>query len=221
MKKFLSLVMLLVLVCSCAWAESPMVSYLPLYFHFWGDPTQGYEWSCGYEENGVLGAPSQSYVESVGGTGGDFEFIFEVLGAGKADIAFNYGLSDGLSLPSQTVLCTVVAHNGDVSVRWARRYSDDHTVEVILPADAASGLEWSYISEENDMVQLTSQEFVPADDSTEGDARFVFSVEQPGATQLRFLYGNPWNPEDAATENYALDLTVNESMEISMAVAND
>lgn len=202
-------------------ALSETIAFAPLRFSFWGDPAQGYEWSCGYQENGVLSAPVENYVESSGGMGGDFTFQFEILSPGRAHIAFNYGPSDSLSVPSQTALCTVLAReDGTSDLFWARRYGDDHSVEITLPA-AAADLQWRYVSEENDMARLVSQEFEEGADGSAGSARFLFSIEQPGATVLRFEYLNPWDPDAAAGQSYALDLTVNAEMEISMAVLDE
>lgn len=218
MKKFVCFILLICLLGGCALAEA--VSFAPLQFQFWGDSTQGYEWSCGYQDNGVLSAPVESYAAAANGLGGEFIFSFEVLSPGRAHIAFNYGPSDGLSLPSQTALYTVsVGEDGSRDLFCAQRYSDDRSVEITLPAPPA-GFEWHCVSEDNAMVRLVSQ---TSGNNGEGEVatRLLYVLEQPGATVLRFECVDPWNPQADAQLRYALDLTVNAEMEISMAVLDD
>jgi len=44
-------------------------------------------------------------------------------------------------------------------------------------------------------------------------------VEHPGETVLMFNYSNLWEPGAAAQESYAVVVTANEEMEISISIA--
>lgn len=218
MKKILCFTLSCCLLLGGALGES--AGFAPLHFAFWADSAQGYEWSCGYQENGVLDAPVETYVAAENGLGGEYSFDFQPLAPGRAHIAFNYGPNDSLSLPSQTVLYTVsVNEDGSSDLFCARRYSDDRSVEITLPAPPA-GCAWRCVSEENAMVRLVSQES-GSSEGGEAGTRFLYVLEQPGATVLRFECSDPWNPDADARLRYALDLTVNAEMEISMAVLDD
>ena len=59
---------LLMLLCCCAIAEE--TQFDPAHVSLWGEPASGYEWTCEYEDNGVLAAPMQDYVPGAEGTPG-------------------------------------------------------------------------------------------------------------------------------------------------------
>lgn len=221
MKK-LALLLALCLIGSCACAE---VEFQPLHFSFWGDAASGYEWTCEYDNNGVLAEPIQEFVENEESGAGSFDFYFPVEKAGVAEIFFNYGVNYDVTVPEQGIICTVhVDEKGANSVRWAEIYSDDHMLVVKLPGNTTTGWGWSYQgeSENSGMVTLVSDEYEPIDAYIEGaggTSIYQFRVEKPGETVLMFNHSNLWEPNAAAQETYAVVVTANDDMEISISVA--
>lgn len=220
MKKLIALLAAVCLLCGAACAE---VNYQPLQFSFWGDAAAGYEWTCEYDDNGVLAAPIEEYVDD--GTGsGAWEYYFGVLESGKAEIFFNYGVNYGVTMPEQNIICTVlVDEQGQNTVRWAEVYSDDHMLVIKLPGNPTTGWGWSYQgeSENGGMVSLVSEEYNPTDAYLEGAGgvtTYQLKVEKPGETVLMFNHSNLWEPNAAAQETYAVVVTANEAMEISISV---
>lgn len=220
MKKF-ALLLALCLLCSCACAEA---EFQPLHFSFWGDAASGYEWTCEYDNNGVLAEPIQEFVDNGEGAG-SFDFYFPVEKSGVAEIFFNYGVNYDVAVPEQSIICTVhVDEAGANTVRWSEVYSDDHMLVVKLPGNTTTGWGWSYQgeSENGGMVSLVSDEYEPIDAYIEGAGGtniYQFKVEKPGETVLMFNHSNLWEPNAAARETYAVVVTANDDMEISIAVA--
>jgi len=224
MKKLLALLLAALLACSVAFAteETEEVSpYRPIHISLWGNPASGYEWSCEFENNGVLEAPMSEYVEATE-NGGTYEYYFGVRGAGRAQIIFNYGISWGMSAPEQSIVCNVIVdEDGRAQVRWAAMYAGDNTIMVRLPGNPTTGWDWNYVNEPNGMVSLTSESYQAYDASLEGaggEITYLFHVEKPGETVLVFNYANMWDPYAAADESYCVALNVNEEMEISMTI---
>ena len=220
MKK--GLIALLVAVClllPCALAEQA-VEYEPLLFTLWGDNSEGYEWSCEYEDNGVLEAPFVEYMETENGV--SYEYNFGVRAPGRAQVVFNYGANFALSMPERTMICTVIAdESGACTVRRAERYSQDRILVVNLPSNPTTGVNWNYEEDLSGVVTLISEEYVPLDEFLEGaggNTEYTFRVEKSGEALLLFDYADMWNPDAEAQETYAVLVSANDAMEISMTV---
>ena len=69
MKKIALVLALVMLLSSAALAEQA-AGFDPLRFTLWADTAAGYEWTCEYDNNGVLAAPLQETVEQ--GEGSNF-----------------------------------------------------------------------------------------------------------------------------------------------------
>ena len=223
MKKLLALIMAALLCCSVAFATEPDADtgYAPIHVSLWGNPASGYEWTCEYENNGVLEAPMQEYVEATE-NGGAFDFYFGVRSPGKAQIIFNYGISWGVRAPEQTVICTVhVDDEGKSVVRWTSMYSGDNTIMVRLPGNPTSGWDWYYEPDASGIVSLTGESYQPYEPGLEGaggETTYLFHVEKPGETVLLFKHTSMWDPYATANETYCVALNINEAMEISMTI---
>ena len=220
MKK--GLIALLVAVClilPCALAEQA-VEYEPLLFTLWGDNSEGYEWSCEYEDNGVLEAPFVEYMETENGV--SYEYNFGVRAPGRAQVVFNYGANFALSMPERTMICTVIAdESGACTVRRAERYSQDRILVVNLPSNPTTGVNWNYEEDPSGMVTLVSEEYTPLDEYLEGaggNTEYTFRVEKSGESLLLFDYADMWNPDAEAQETYAVLVSANDAMEISLSV---
>lgn len=220
MKKLLALLAVICLLSVSACAE---VNFQPLQFSFWGDSAAGYEWTCEYDDNGVLAAPIEEYLDDGSGSGA-WEYYFGVLKSGKAEIIFNYGVNFGVAMPEQSITCTVmVDEQGANSVRWTEVYSDDHMLVIRLPGNPTTGLGWSYQGESENagMVTLISEEYEANDAFLEGAGgvtTYQLKVEKPGETLLLFNHSQLWDPTAAADETYAVVVSVNEDMEISLTI---
>lgn len=221
MKKLVCLLALVALLASAALAEQ-LAAFEPLRFSLWADGAAGYEWTCEYENNGVLAAPLQEVVEQ--GEGSDYEFNFGVLASGEAEIFFNYGQSWDVSVPERSIICNVsVDEGGNCAVKWAEVYPDDQMLVFTLPSKPTSGWSWIYQGESEDggMVSLVSEEYTPIDAALEGaggNTVYQMRVERPGETVLLFNYSNLWEPTAAAQQTYAVIVTANEDMEISISI---
>ena len=220
MKK--GLIALLVAVCLLlpfALAEQA-VEYEPLLFTLWGDNSEGYEWSCEYEDNGVLEAPFVEYMETENGV--SYEYNFGVRAPGRAQVVFNYGANFALSMPERTMICTVIAdESGACTVRRAERYSQDRILVVNLPSNPTTGVNWNYEEDPSGMVTLVSEEYTPLDEYLEGaggNTEYTFRVEKSGEALLLFDYADMWNPDAEAQETYAVLVSANDAMEISISV---
>ena len=219
MKK--ALIALLIALCTlplCARAEQ--VEFDPLQITLWGDNIEGYEWSCDYEDNGVLSSPFVEYVETENGVSSTY--IFGLQAPGRAQIVFNYGPNFALSMPERTMICTVIVdENGGCTVRRAERYSGDHIIVVTLPSNPTTGVNWNYEEDPTGMVTLLSEEYVPLDAYLEGaggHTEYTFRVEKSGESLLLFDYADMWNPDAEAQETYAVLVSANDAMEISLSV---
>lgn len=221
MKKIALVLALVMLLSSAALAEQA-AGFDPLRFTLWADTAAGYEWTCEYDNNGVLATPLQETVEQ--GEGSNFEFYFGVLKPGKAEIIFNYGLNWEVSVPERSIICnTTVDEAGKCAVKWAEIYPDDHMLVFTLPSKMTSGWSWTYQGESEDggMVTLVSEEYEPINSLLEGaggNTVYQMRVERPGETVLLFNYSNLWEPGAAAEETYAVVVTANEEMEISISI---
>lgn len=219
-KRIIALVALIMLACA-ATAEQA-AGFEPLCFTLWADSAAGYEWTCEYEDNGVLAAPLQEIMEQ--GEGSDYAFNFGVLSAGQAEIFFNYGLNWEVSVPERSIICNVdVDEGGNCSVKRAEVYPDDQMLVFTLPSKPTSGWSWVYQGESEDggMVSLVSEDYTPIDTALEGaggNTVYQMRVERPGETVLLFNYSNLWEPTAAAQQSYAVIVTANEDMEISISV---
>lgn len=215
-----ALILALLLVFAGAALAEQESGFPPINFSFWSDVEAGYEWFCEYDDNGVLEEPLQDFVEAE--DGGYFEYDFGVNQPGKAQIIFNYGVNYSLTVPDRTVFCTVlVDESGESSVRWTERYADDHIIRIILPSNPTSGWNWNYADDPSGMVTLVSEAYVPLDPALEGaggNTSYQLRVEKPGETVLMFDYSDMWNPDAEAAETYAVVVTANEDMEISLSI---
>ena len=211
---------LLMLLCSCASAEE--TQFDPVHIALWGEPASGYEWTCDYEDNGVLDAPMQEYVEGTDGSGGSYDFYFGVRAPGRVHLMFSYGVSWGIEPPVRSVLCTVtVREDGSRDVCWAECFTDDRLVEVRLPSNPTTGWNWDYAGDSAGTVTLLREEYAPFYEDLDGAGgvtTYELQVDAPGETLLLFNYANMWDPFAAAEESYVLRLIVSEDMEISMSV---
>ena len=219
MKKLICLAASLCLLW--AFAAAAEVRFEPVHVSLWTDPETSCEWTCEYDDNGVLSAPMEELIVREG-LGADHNFYFDVLKPGRAEIFFNYGANYDVAVPERSVICSVnVDENGGNDVRWAECYSDDRMLMVILPANPTTGWNWSYQEDASGMVRLISEEYVPMDDALEGaggSVTYQLWVEKPGTAVLMFNYSNLWDPAAAAAETYSLIVTANADMEISMTV---
>lgn len=223
MKKcVLALAAWMLLVFACAASAEQSGGFAPLCFSFWADGDAGYEWVCEYENNGVLDLPMQEIVGQ--GEGCNYEFNFGVLAAGEAEIFFNYGVNWEVRMPERTVICNVVVDaQGNCAVKRAEIYPDDQMLVFSLPSNPTTGWSWNYQGESEDggMVSLVSEEYTPIDAALEGaggNTVYQMKVERPGETVLLFNYSNLWSPDAAAQETYAVVVTANDEMEISISV---
>lgn len=221
MKKINVLLLALCLLCGFAVAEEDESIYQPIHISLWTDLASGYEWTCEYDDNGVLSAPMEELIVE-GDQGGQHDFYFGVNRSGEAEIIFNYGVSWDVTVPERTVICSVkVDENGKNSVCWAESYSDDHMLMVILPANPTTGWDWAYQEDASGMISLVSEDYAPTDDLLEGaggNITYQFKVEKAGTAVLMFNYSQLWEPNAAAAETYSVVVTANENMEISMTV---
>ena len=196
------------------------MEYEPLLFTLWGDNSEGYEWSCEYEDNGVLEAPFVEYMETENGV--SYEYNFGVRAPGRAQVVFNYGANFALSMPERTMICTVIAdESGACTVRRAERYSQDRILVVNLPSNPTTGVNWNYEEDPSGMVTLVSEEYTPLDEYLEGaggNTEYTFRVEKSGEALLLFDYADMWNPDAEAQETYAVLVSANDAMEISISV---
>lgn len=218
-KGLIALLVAMCLLLPCALAEQA-VEYEPLLFTLWGDNSEGYEWSCEYEDNGVLEAPFVEYMETENGV--SYEYNFGVRAPGRAQVVFNYGANFALSMPERTMICTVIAdESGACTVRRAERYSQDRILVVNLPSNPTTGVNWNYEEDPSGMVTLVSEEYTPLDEYLEGaggNTEYTFRVEKSGEALLLFDYADMWNPDAEAQETYAVLVSANDAMEISISV---
>lgn len=215
---------LLMLLCICASAEE--AQFDPVYVSLWGEPASGYEWTCEYEDNGVLDAPMQEYVEGADGAGGgSYDFYFGVRAPGRVHLLFSYGVSWGIEAPARSALCTVtVREDGTQDVRWAECFTDDRLVEVRLPSNPTTGWNWDYAGDSAGTVTLLREDYAPYYEDLEGAGgvtTYELQVDAPGETLLLFNHASMWDPFAAAEESYVLRLVVSEDMEISMSVDDE
>lgn len=208
------------LLFACAHAEA---DFAPLHFSLRGDPSLGFEWTCEYQDNGVLSPPMEDYIADAQG-GGLFEYHFGVNAAGEAQIIFNYAPTLSIDRPSQTIICTVDVHeNGENSVFWAQVYADDGTLMFILPANPTTGMNWNFGGDSEGVISLTSENYVADFADLEGAGgltTYLFRVEGSGRALLTFNLCDMWNPYAAAEQTYAAEVIVDENMEISLSVDN-
>ena len=217
--RFVSALLIAVLLLSAAFAEE---GFEPLLFSLRGNLSRGYEWTCEYQANGVLSAPMEDFIADPGGADGVFEYHFGVNQPGEAQIIFNYGPTLGISVPEQTVICSVNAGDGgETTVFWAQVYAGDNTIMFILPANPTTGMNWNYTGDDSGVVSFLGEEYTPEFEYLEGAGgwiTYLFRAEKPGKTLLMFNYSDMWNPFAAAEHTYAAELIVGENMEISLAV---
>lgn len=209
------------LLISCAAAEE---GFEPLYFSLRGNLSLGYEWTCEYQDNGVLSAPMEDFIADPEGGDGTFEYHFGINAPGQAQIIFNYGPTLGIDPPSQTVICTVDAYDGgETTVFWAQLYADDGVLMFVLPANPTTGMNWNYTGDSSGVVSFIGEDYMPEFEDLEGaggETTYLFRVEKSGKTLLMFNYCDMWDPYAAAEQTYAAELIVGENMEISLAVEN-
>lgn len=222
MKKFAALILaLLCLSAGMAQAEAPV--YDPLHFSFWADTAAGYEWTCEYDDNGVLAAPMEEFIEQAEGSTCDY--YFAVNQPGTAEILFNYGVAWDLSAPVQSVICSITAtEDGSVTLHKAETYADDRMIVLTLPCNPTTGWSWSYQgeSENGGMVTLVDEKYEPYDPRLEGaggNMIYHLRVEKSGETVLLFNHGNLWDPSAAAQESCAVVVYANEDMQLSISMA--
>ena len=219
--RLVAALLIFVLLSSCALAQE---GFEPLHFSLRGNLSRGYEWSCEYQDNGVLSAPMEDFIADGDGGDGTFEYYFGVNQPGQAQIVFNYGPTMGIAPPSQTVVCTVNVHaDGENTVFWAQIYADDGTIMFILPANPTTGMDWNYTGDDSGVVSFIGEDYA-ADfvdlEGAGGQTTYFFRAEKPGKTLLMFNYSDMWNPYAAAQHTYAAEVIVGENMEISLAVEN-
>lgn len=220
MKKLAVLSIIFCLLLGCALAEG--AAYEPLHFSLWADTASGYEWTCEYDDNGVLATPMEEAVEQAEGS--TYEYYFGVAKPGDAEIIFNYGLAWDLSAPVKSIICSITANeDGTVTVRRAETYSDDRLIEITLPCNPTTGWSWSYQgeSEGTGMVSLLSENYEadnPHLEGAGGNMIYQLQVDKAGETVLLFNHANMWDPTAAAQESYAVVVYANEDMEFSISV---
>lgn len=218
MKKLLLAALALCLLMGAACAES--AGFEPLHISLWCDAAAGYEWTCEYDDTGVIAAPMEEFIEQE--DGGMQDYYFGVLAPGTAEIIFNYGVNWDVAVPEKTVICSVhVDEAGSATVRWAETFSDDHIILIELPSNPTTGWGWTYQEDESGMVTLLSESYEATDDHLLGAGGrniYQLKVEKPGETLLLFNHSQLWDPNAAADETYAVVVSVNEDMEISLTI---
>ena len=221
MKKLSALLLALAcLMAGAACAEG--AEYEPLHFSLWADTAAGYEWTCEYDDNGVLAAPMEEAVQQAEGS--TYDYYFAVANSGDAEIIFNYGMAWDLSAPVKTMVCSITAgEDGSVTMRKAETYADDHMIVLTLPCNPTTGWSWSYQGESEDggMVTLVDETYEPFDARLEGaggNMIYHLRVEKSGETVLLFNHSNLWDPSAAAQESYAVVVYANEDMQLSISV---
>ena len=219
--RVVSAILILILILSCASAEE---GFAPIHFSLRGNLSRGYEWTCEYQDNGVLAAPMEDFIADAEGGDGIFEYHFGVNEPGEAQIIFNYGPTLGIEAPAQTVICTVnVDQGGENRVCWAQVYADDKTIMFILPANPTSGMSWNYTGDDSGVVSFLDEEYQAEFADLEGAGgwtSYYFRAENPGKTLLMFNLSDMWDPFAAAEHTYTAEVIVGENMEISLAVDN-
>lgn len=219
--RIVSALLIALLLLSCASAEQ---GFEPLHFSLRGNLSLGYEWTCEYQDNGVLSAPMEDFVADQAGGDGIFEYHFGINKVGEAQIIFNYGPTLGIDPPSQTVICTVNAdESGENRVFWAQVYADDGTIMFILPANPTTGMNWNFAGDDSGVVSFLGEEYTAEFEDLEGAGgwlTYLFRAEKPGKTLLMFNFSDMWDPFAAAEHTYTAELIVGENMEISLAVDN-
>ena len=219
MKKLAVLLAVFCLLLGCC---AQAAEYEPLHFSLWADTAAGYEWTCEYDDNGVLSEPMQEIVEQESGS--TFDYYFALEKAGKAEIIFNYGMAWDLSAPVKTSVCSITAtEDGQVLVGKAETFADDRMIVVTLPCNPSTGASWSYQgeSEANGMVTLVEENYEPYDARLEGaggNMVYHLRVDKSGETVLLFNHGNLWDPAAAAQESYAVVVYASEDNELSISV---
>ena len=210
-------------ICLLMLLPRACAEFSPLVFSLRAELSQGYEWSCEYEDNGVLSPPMEDFIADAGGDG-TFEYHFGVNRVGEAQVIFNYGETMGIGVPEQTMICTVhVDGEGETSVFRAEIYDDDKTIVFILPDNPTTARTWNYAGDDSGVVSFLGEEYEAEFADLEGAGgwvRYDFRVEKPGRTLLLFNYADMWDPYAAADQTYAADLIVDENMEISLSVEN-
>lgn len=206
------------LVLGCAQAAE----YEPLHFSLWADTDAGYEWTCEYDDNGVLAEPMEEIIQQESGS--TFDYYFALEKAGDAEIIFNYGMAWDLSAPVMTSVCSISAlQDGQVLVSKAETFTDDRMIVVTLPCNPSTGASWSYQgeSEVGGMVSLVEEYYEPYDahlDGAGGNMIYHLRVDKPGETVLLFNHGNLWDPTAAAQQSYAVVVYASDDNELSISV---
>lgn len=215
MKRIVAVLLMLALLGICH-AEG---EFEPVQISLWADENS-YEWTCEYSDNGVLSEPICEYIADENGSGGEYDFHFGVLGAGKASLIFNYGIAWGIAAPIRTMVCTVIVdEKGNVEIRSAECFNDDHVISVQLPGNPSDGMTWNFEPPEEGMIELIGEDFSLYEDSLEtagGVSKFEFQVTQSGSTMLMFNYSNIWDPYAAAEETFVLLVSADGNMQISL-----
>jgi len=194
----------------------------PLHFALRGETSLGYEWTCEYQDNGVLSVPMEDFIADPQGGDGVFAYYFGINTPGEAEIIFNYAPTLGISQPSQTIICSVsVLENGENSVIWAQIYADDGTIMFILPTNPTTGMNWNYTGDDSGVVSFLGENYAAQYWDLEGaggHTTYLFRAEEMGKTLLLFNYSDMWDPYAAAEQTYTAEVIVGENMEISLAV---
>lgn len=218
MKKLAVLLAAFCLLLGCAQAAE----FEPLHFSLWADTAAGYEWTCEYDENGVLSAPMEEIAEQTEGS--SYDYYFAVEKPGDAEIIFNYGMAWDLSAPVKTQICSITAgQDGGVILRKAETYADDRMIVVTLPCNPTTGASWSYQgeSEAGGMITLIDEYYEPFDPRLEGaggNMIYHLRVDKNGETVLLFNHGDLWDPAAAAQESYAVVVYASDDNELSISV---
>lgn len=219
--RIVSALLIAALILSFASAEE---GFAPILFSLRGNLSLGYEWTCEYQDNGVLAAPMEDFIADESGGDGIFEYHFGVNKSGEAQIIFNYGPTMSIEPPEQTIICTVnVDENGENRVCWAQVYADDKTIMFILPANPTTAMNWNYTGDDSGVVSFLGEEYRAEFEDLEGAGgwtTYLFRAEKPGKTLLMFNLADVWDPFAAAEHTYAAEVIVGENMEISLAVDN-
>ena len=220
MRRAAALLCALLLLTGCCLAEG----FEPLQFSLRAVLSEGYEWTCEYQDNGVLSAPMQDFIPDAQGGDGTFEFNFGINKPGEARIVFNYGPTMGIAQPSETIICSLtVDESGESFVCWAQLYAGDRTIMFVLPANPTTAMNWNFAGDDSGVVSFLGEEYIasfPDLAGAGGRTTYLFRAEKPGETLLMFNYSDMWNPYAAAEHTYAAKLIVGENLEMSLDVEN-
>jgi len=205
MKKLACILLTVMLLCSLAVAESDALAIsLP-------GGIQGCEWTYACEDTSILSEPFVEHEEDLG-DGETWTYYFGVQGEGGARVDFFYGAQDELSTPVRTATCLMSADSeGNISARIARVDGDMGILTIILTS-ADESAEWTFAGDSSGTLVQTAELDI------DGTQTYAFRADETGTTELVFECGDMWDPTAGSSETFAIMVTVDADMNLSMYV---